>query len=189
MAYLHVLREAAGLLDDGATYSHRGALGRVAGMKVAVRLVYHGARSTEPWWTRVEVELPVGAPLDLAIDELDGPSAARVRATFASDEVDVSELEERFRCTSPWPGTFPSRSVQERLVRTPYVAARVVEAIAASDGADPRGTTDGTGAARHLAGAPVLQVEGPGILEATDLESLLGLACALAAEVRVIICE
>ena len=85
MAYLHVLREAARLLDDGATYSHRGALGHVAGTKVAVRLVYRGG-SADPWWTRVEVALPRGAPLELAIEEVDGPSAERVRATFASDE-------------------------------------------------------------------------------------------------------
>lgn len=187
MAYLHVLREAAGLLDDGATYSHRGALGQVAGTKVAVRLAYHGGTSAEPWWTRIEVALPAGSPLDLAIDELDGPSAARVRATFASDEVDVSELGARFGCVSPWAGGFPSRATAESLLRSPHVVVRVVAAIAPADGADPHGTTDGTGAARHLQGAPVLQVEGPGILESTDLESLLRLACDLAAEVRVLV--
>jgi hypothetical protein len=186
MAYLHVLREAARLLDDGATYSHRGALGHVAGTKVAVRLVYRGG-SADPWWTRVEVALPRGAPLELAIEEVDGPSAERVRATFASDEVDVSELEERFRCHSPWASAFPSRSMRERLLRSPYVAARVVAAISPSDGADPQGTTDGTGAAEHLRDGPVLQVESPQILEATDLESLVALACDLAAEVRTLV--
>ena len=187
MAYLHVLREAAGLLDDGATYSHRGALGQVAGTKVAVRLVYRGGTSTEPWWTRIEVALPRGAPLDLVIDELDGTSAARVRATFASDEVDVTELQERFRCISPWGGAFPSQSTAERLLRSPYVVVRVVQAIAPADGSDPHGTTDGTGAARHLQGAPVLQVEAPDILEGTDLQSLLRLGCDLAAEVRLLV--
>ena len=187
MAYLHVLREAAGLLDDGATYSHRGALGQVAGTKVAVRLVYRGGTSAEPWWTRIEVALPRGAPLDLALDELDGPSAERVRATFADDEVDVSELEERFRCRSPWASAFPSRSMRERLLRSPYVVARVVASVAPSDGADPQGTTDGTRAAEHLRGGPVLQVESPQILEATDLERLVALACDLAAEVRTLV--
>ncbi|MFO0642036.1 MAG: hypothetical protein U0183_22620 [Polyangiaceae bacterium] len=187
MAYLHVLREAAGLLDAGATYSHRGALGRVAGTLVVVRLVYRGDRSAEPWWTRVEVALPTGAPLDLVIEERDGPVAERLRASFASGEVDVEELGARFRCLSPWPGAFPSRSMRERLLRTPSVTVRAVAAISPSDGADPQGTTDGTGASEHLRGAPVLQVESPEILEATDLEHLVALAYDLSAEVRTLV--
>ncbi|MBX3230940.1 MAG: hypothetical protein KIT84_36385 [Labilithrix sp.] len=58
------MRAAARLLDEGATYSHFGAVGRVRGRRAVIRLVYRPEESrTHAWWTRIELALAPGAPL------------------------------------------------------------------------------------------------------------------------------
>ncbi len=189
MAYLHVLREASALLDAGARYSHRGAIGHLGGVRAAIRLVYLdralGDGPPEPWYTRVELALP-NAPLGFVCDEAHGEGAASARASFADEGIDRAWFDVRFRVTAPpaEPTPFPSDALRERMLRHPPFTARVAAEVEIHEGADPYGTTDGADARAHLAGAPILTVDTPGICESTDLEHLVALATHLHAELR-----
>jgi hypothetical protein len=170
MAYLHVLREASRLFDDGATFSHACAVGTARGLAVAVRLRERGpglpGAEREPWSTVVEVALAEPRLAGLTLAEREGAEAAHVRARWYEGELEPEHLDVRFALEGlgAWaagPSFAPSPALAARLLHHPALVARTI--------------------ARGERGV-VLEVEAPGLAEGEDMERQLELALALAEE-------
>lgn len=188
MAYRHVMREASGLFDDGATYSSRDVLGSLKGRRAALRLVpapsalcvppLNPREAATPYWTRVEVALAEAAPVGLTLEEREGLFAARVRSAWLDEASALADFEVRFHLAGPGaPGPLGSPEVRARLLREPRLRVRVVgEAKAEVE------VTSSAAPSRVLAGGPLLLVEWPDISEGDDLERLVNLAIFLSRE-------
>lgn len=169
MAFLHVLREASRLLDEGATYSHAGAVGTAEGWPVAVRLAQRadapaGAEPT-PWCTVVEVSLAGCALEGFSLCERDDHDAALVRADWVEGGLAPERFFERFTLVSPAEGDRPARGA---FSPSGALATRCLEHPPFS------------ASTRAVAGGAVLEVVAPDFAEGEDLERQLALALHLA---------
>lgn len=186
MAYLHVMRQAAALFDDGATYSNRGVLGALAGRRAGLRLVraarahapLDAREAAIPYWTRAELALDASAPVGLALEEREGPDAAVVRGAWLDGTFEPDDFAERFRVFGPQEA-LGSPEARARLLGEPRLRVRVVSEVEPDERPDPYGTLSSDEVRAHLAGAPLLVVEWPDISEGLDLERLVDLATFL----------
>jgi hypothetical protein len=191
VAYLHVMRQASHLFDDGATYSNQGVLGALHGRRAGLRLVratrahapLEAGEVAMPYWTRVEVALDPAAPVGLTLEERAGPAAALVRGAWLDGALEPDDFAERFDLFGPGaPGPLGSTEARARLLRAPRLRVRVLARVEPDEQPDPYGTLSSDGARAHLAGAPIVVVEWPDISEGEDLNRLVNLSTFLGQE-------
>jgi hypothetical protein len=203
MAYLHVLREASRLFDDGATFSHAGAVGTARGLAVAVRLRERGpglpGAEREPWSTVVEVALAEPRLAGLTLAEREGAEAAHVRARWHEGELEPEHFEpcqrledERFEpCQRLEDERFePCQRLEHQHLDVRFAleglgAWAAGPSFAPSPALAARLLHHPALVARTIARGErgvVLEVEAPGLAEGEDMERQLELALALAEE-------